>query len=170
MSTSIFTCISNNYLDMLSCSVLTSPPMVWSPRLWARHNLPTIRLCKAICLPYFPFLRHLVKFLGNTVQINTSCKDYDSIDHHSHQCTRTTGPQGRGANHDHAQGGRERSDAGAYNIYLFFIMFMHSKKAASARHKGFARKPVCSSPRARERLHIAALKLRAGHPAIGLVP
>ena len=52
------------------------------------------------------------------MQINTSCKDYDSISQPSHQSTRTTGPQkGRGANHDHAQGGRGRSNAGAY-IYM----------------------------------------------------
>ena len=37
------------------------------------------------------------------MQFNTSCKDYDSINQHSHQSTRTTGPQGGGANHDHAQ-------------------------------------------------------------------
>ena len=55
-----------------------------------------------ICL-LFPYL---VKFLANTMQFNTTCEDYDSINQHSHQSTRTTGPQpGRGANHDHAQGG-----------------------------------------------------------------
>ena len=79
---------------MLSCSVLTSPPTVWSPQTLARAQRPTIRLCKAACLPYLPLFPHLVKFLANTVQINTSCKDYDSISQHSHQSTRTTGPQG----------------------------------------------------------------------------
>ena len=50
---------------------------------------------------------------------NTSCKDDDSINQHSHQSTSTTGPQGGwGANHDHAQGGRGRSDAGAYKSYI----------------------------------------------------
>ena len=40
------------------------------------------------------------------MQFNTTCNDYDSISQQSHQSTRTTGPQGgRGANHDHAQGG-----------------------------------------------------------------
>ena len=91
---------------MLSCSVLTSPPWYGPPRPWAAAQRPTIRLCKAAYLPYLPLFPHLVKFLANTVQINTTCKDYDSINQHSHQSTPTTGPQGgRGANHDHAQGG-----------------------------------------------------------------
>ena len=82
------------------------PPWYGPPRPWPRAHRPTTRLCKAACLPYWPLFPHLVKFPANTMQINTSCKDYDPINQHSHQSTRTTGPQGgRGANHDHAQGG-----------------------------------------------------------------
>ena len=94
------------------------PPRYGPPKPWPRERRPTIRLCKAACLPKLPLSPHLIKFLANTMQINTSCKckDYDSINQHSHQSTRATGPQGgRVANHDHAQGGR--SDAGAY-IYI----------------------------------------------------
>ena len=71
-----------------------------------RAHRPTIRLFKAGYLPYLPLFPHLVKFIANTMQFNTTCNDYDSISQHSHQSTRTTGPQGgRGAYHDHAQGG-----------------------------------------------------------------
>ena len=102
---------------MLPCSVLTSPPPWYGPpRPWPRAHRPTIRLFKAAYLPYLPLFPHLVKFIANTVQFNTTCNDYDSISQHSHQSTRTTGPQGgRGAYHYHAQErGRGRSDAGAY--------------------------------------------------------
>ena len=64
---------------MFSCSVLTSPPWYGPPRPWATAHRPTIRLCKAACLPYLPLFPHLVKFLANTMQFNTTCKDYDSI-------------------------------------------------------------------------------------------
>ena len=80
---------------MLSCSVSTSPPPWYGPpRPWAPAQRPTLRLCQATSLPYLPLFPHLVKFLANTVQINTACKVYDSINHHLHQSTRTTGPQG----------------------------------------------------------------------------
>ena len=67
--------------------------MVWSPRPWAPAQRPTIRLFKAAYLPYLPLFPHLVKFLANTIQFNTTCNDYDSINQHD-QSTRTTGPQG----------------------------------------------------------------------------
>ena len=52
------------------------------------------------------------------MQINTACKDYDSINRHSHQSTRTTGAQGgRGANNDHAQGGGEGEER-RWSIYI----------------------------------------------------
>ena len=87
---------------MLPCSVLTSPPQWYGPP----RACPCIRLFKAAYLPFLPLFPHLVKSLANIVQFNTTCKDYESINQHSHQSTRTTGPQGaRGANHDHAQGG-----------------------------------------------------------------
>ena len=44
-----------NAFCMLSCSVLTSPHMVWSPRPWAPAQRPTIRLFEAAFLPYLPF-------------------------------------------------------------------------------------------------------------------
>ena len=107
------------------------PPTCYGPpRPWAPAQRPTIRLCKAACLPYLPLFPRLVKFLANTMQINTTCKDYDSINQHSHQSTRTTSPQGgRGANHDHAhKKGRGRSDTGAYiyiikKQYITYIFF-----------------------------------------------
>ena len=85
-----------------------------------RHNAPPLGYSRLlafhICL-YMPLFPHLAKFLASSMQFNTTCKDYDSINQHSHQSTATTGPQGggRGANHDHAQGGRRgKSDARAY--------------------------------------------------------
>ena len=110
---------------MLPCSVLTFPPPWYGPpRPWPQAHRPTIRLCKAACLPYLPLFPHLVKFLANTVQFNTTCNDYDSINQHSHQSTRTTGPQGgRGANHDHAQGGATLEHI--YYIDISYIMLNH---------------------------------------------
>ena len=68
-------------------------PWYGPPRPWAPAQRPTIRLCKLIfhiCL----FCPHLVKFLANTMHFNTTCKDYDSDNQHSHQSTPTTGLQG----------------------------------------------------------------------------
>ena len=95
-------------LHMLSCFVLTPPPrphgmVPLDPGPW--HNIPP--------LGYSRLFPHLVEFLANTMQFNTTCKDYDSINQHSHQSTRTTGPQGgRGQTMTMPKGGR--SDAGAY--------------------------------------------------------
>ena len=105
---------------MLSCSVLTSPPptpMVWSPRPWAPAQRPTIRLCKAACLPYLPLFPHLVKFLENTMQFNTTCEGYDSINQHSHQSTPTTGPQGGGGQTMTMPGAEERR----WSIYIIYL-------------------------------------------------
>ena len=58
---------------------------------------PPDPLRKAACIPYGSYLSlfpHVVKFLANTTQFNTTCKDYDSINQHSHQSTPTTRPQG----------------------------------------------------------------------------
>ena len=55
------------------------------------------------------------------MQFNTACKDYDSINQHSHQSTRTTGPQwGRGANHDYAQGGEAPRGTTSYKQFTSF--------------------------------------------------
>ena len=107
--------VSKIQVFVLSCSVLTSPPMVWSPRPWAPAQRPTIRLFKAACLPYLPFI----------LALNQIPRRYHAVQRHLkrlrlhqpaftpiHTHHRSTG--GRGANHDHAQGGR--SDAGAYML------------------------------------------------------
>ena len=71
-----------------------------------RHNVPPLGYSKLLTSHICLFFPHLVKFLANTMQFNTTCKAYDSINQHSHQSTRTTGPQAlRSANHDHAEGG-----------------------------------------------------------------
>ena len=57
---------------MISCSVLTSrPPWHGFPRPWAPAQRPTIRLCKATCLPF--------AFIPALSQI--PCK-YHAIQHH----------------------------------------------------------------------------------------
>ena len=57
------------------------------------------------------------------MQFNTACKDYDSINQHSHQSTRTTGPQGgRGANHDHARGGGGGATLELLYVYIYIIL------------------------------------------------
>ena len=99
----------------LSCSVLTSPPH-GPPRPWPRHKVPPLGYSRLLAFHICLLFPHLVKFLANTVQFNTTCKDYDSINQHSHQSTRTTvHGGGRGANHDHARGeGEERR----WSIYI----------------------------------------------------
>ena len=85
------------------------------------------RLFKAAGLLYLPLFPHLIKFLAKTVQFNTTCKDYDSIDQHSHQSTRTTGVEGgRGANHDHAQGGGGGATLEHIYIYIHEILLVDS--------------------------------------------
>ena len=106
---SIASCI---YIYMLSCSVLTSFRWYGPPRPWAPAQRPTSRLCKAACLPYLPLFPHLVKFLANTMQFNTTCKDlrlhqpaFTPI--HTHH--RSTGGQAMTMRR-----GGGRSDTGAY--------------------------------------------------------
>ena len=73
------------------------------------HNVAPLGYARLLAFHICLLFPHFVKFLANTMQFNTTCKDYDSINQHSHQSTRTTGPQGgQGANHDYAQGGEER--------------------------------------------------------------
>ena len=84
-----------------------------------RAQRPTIRLCKAAYLPYLPLLAHLVKFLANTMQFNTTCDDYDSISQHSHQSTRTTGPQGgAGQTMTMPRGGEVEEQRCSIHIYV----------------------------------------------------
>ena len=66
-----------------------------------RHSVPPLGYSRLLAFHICLLFPHLAKFLANTMQFNT-CKDYASINQHSHQSTRTTGPRGgRGANHDH---------------------------------------------------------------------
>ena len=65
------------------------------PGAWALAERLTMRLCKAAGLPYLPLFPHSVEFLANTIRFHIICKDYDSINQHSHQSTRTTGAGGK---------------------------------------------------------------------------
>ena len=60
-----------------------------------------------MCLPCLPSFPHSVEFLANTIRFYIICKDYDSINQHSHPSTTTPPtPTGGGAgNHDHPRGG-----------------------------------------------------------------
>ena len=92
-----------------------------------RHNVSPLGysglLTFHICL-LFP---HLVKFLANTMQFNTTCNDYDSINQHSHQSTNNHRSTGGGGVQTMTtpKGGRGRSDAGViYNMLLYgLVMF-----------------------------------------------
>ena len=70
------------------------PPLPPHGMLW--HNVPPVGCARlrafhiCLCSRIFP---HFVKLLANTMQINTTCKDYDSINQHSHQSTPTTASQ-----------------------------------------------------------------------------
>ena len=106
----------NWYIYALVFRVNFPPSWYGPPDPGPRHNIPPLGYSRLLAFHICLLFPHLVKFLANTMQFNTTCNDYDSISQHSHQSTRTTGPQGgRGANHDNAQGGKGRSDAGAYN-------------------------------------------------------
>ena len=90
---------------MLSCSVFTSPPWYGPPDPGSRHNVPPLGYSRLLAFHICLLFPHCVKLFANTMQLNTTCHDYDSISQHSHQSTRTTGPQKRPVpNHDHAQG------------------------------------------------------------------
>ena len=94
------------------------PPWYGPPDPGPRHNVPPLGHARLLTFHICLFFPHLVKFLANTVQFNTICKDYDSINQHSHQSTRTTGPQGgRGANHDHAGATLE-------HIYIYIYIYI----------------------------------------------
>ena len=44
-----------------------------------RHNVPPLRYSRLLAFHICLLFPHLVKFLAHTMQINTTCKDYDSI-------------------------------------------------------------------------------------------
>ena len=81
---------------MLSCSMLPPPHGMVPPDQGPRHNVPPLGYSRLLTFPFCLLFPLLVKFIANTMQFNTSCNDYDSINQHSHQSTRTTGPQGGG--------------------------------------------------------------------------
>ena len=95
------------------------PPWYGPPDPGPRHNVPPLGYSRLLAFHICLLFPHLVKLLANTVQFNTTCNDYDSISQHSHQSTRTTGPQGgRGASHDHAPGG---GGATLEHLYIFLL-------------------------------------------------
>ena len=118
------------YIHFKECALVfgvnLAPPWYGPPRPWARHNVPPVSYCQAACLPYSPLFPHLVKFLANTVQFNTTCKDYDSINQHSHQSTPTTGLQG-GGGQTMTMPGRGGGGATLEHIYVrcFFLVLRY---------------------------------------------
>ena len=152
------------YIYMLSCSVLTSPAWYGPPDPGPRHNVPPLGYSRPLAFHICLLFPHLVKFLANTMQFNTTCNDYDSISQHSHQSTRTTGPQGgRGANHDHAQGGGEgRSDAGA----LLHIVLSLSKGTLKSEHIPSQRFGTSKTVTNRSPCYMHAKVMPPGRPCI----
>ena len=142
-----------------------------------RHNVPPLGYARLLTVHICLLFPHLVKFLANRMQFNTSCKDYDSINQHSHQSTRTTGAQrGRGANHDHAQGGGGATLEHIYIYIYIYILFLYNlyvyviiwkKQSKKSFQKELPRSIGSPSqrqdPRARRALE--ALGLRAASPA-----
>ena len=114
---------SNNdtYIYMLLCSVFTPPPPWYGPMKPCHPHsycfCPVIRLLAFYICLLFP---HLVEILANNIGFDTTHKDYDSMNQHSHPSTLTTGPQG-GANHDHARG--RTLDRASIHTYIY----MHSR-------------------------------------------
>ena len=107
---------------MLPCSVLTSSPPhgIVPPDPGPGHTVPPLGYSRLLTFHICLLFRQLVKLLANTLQFNTSCKDYNSINQNSHQSTRTTGPQGgRGANRDHAQGAEGEERRWSTYIYVY---------------------------------------------------
>ena len=105
-------------------------PSTWygPPDPGPRHNVSELGCSRLLAFHICLLFPHLAKFLANTMQFNTTCKDYDSISQHSHQSRRTTGPQG----------GRGRSNAGAYILLhglliLRPIVWLHEASIAAAR-------------------------------------
>ena len=87
---------------MLPCSVLTSPPhRMVPPDPGPGH--PPLGYARLLAFHICHLFPHIVEFLANIMQFNTTCNDYDSISQHSHQSTRTTG------------------DAGAYIYHIVYI-------------------------------------------------
>ena len=80
LSTSLMACLLS-FINALVFSV-NHPPWYCPHRPWAPAQRPTIGKMKAACLPYLPLFPYLFKFFANTMQFNTACKGYDSINQH----------------------------------------------------------------------------------------
>ena len=78
-----------------------------------------------MCLPCLPSLPHSVEFLANTIRFYIICKDYDSINQHSHPSTTTPPtPTGGGAGyHDHPRGGGGAAQGCA--IYILINIYIN---------------------------------------------
>ena len=83
--------------------------------------MPLLPHHEAMCLPCLPSFPHSVEFLANTIRFYIICKDYDSINQHSHPSTTTPPtPTGGGAgNHDHPRGGGWGCP-GLCHIYIYY--------------------------------------------------
>ena len=88
--------------------------------------MPLLPHHQVICLPYLPSFPNSIKFFTNTIGFYIICKDYDSINQHSHP---STTPKGGGAgNHDHPRAGGWGCP-GLCHIYIrsfVFIFFFQS--------------------------------------------
>ena len=73
------------------------------PGTWHAFTAPSLGYLP----PFLPLFPHLIEFLANTIGFYTICKDYDSINQHSHPSTTTppTPTGGEAGNHDHPGGG-----------------------------------------------------------------
>ena len=73
--------------------------------------------------PFLPLFPHLIEFLANTIGFYTICKDYDSINQHSHPSTTTppTPTGGEAGNHDHPRGGGGAAQGCAIYTYITSI-------------------------------------------------
>ena len=72
-----------------------------------QHNVPPLGYSRLLAFHICLLFPHLVEFLANTMQINTTCKGCDSMNQHW-----------RSANHDHAQGG----GGGATLEHIYYIL------------------------------------------------
>ena len=104
-------------------------PWYGPPDPGPRHNVPPLGYSRLLAFHICLLFPHLIEFLANTMQFNTTCKGYDSMSQHSHQSTSTTGLQGgRGANHDHAQGA---GGGGATLQHIYNISHWKASKVPS---------------------------------------
>ena len=101
-----------------------TPPPPWygpgrsiGPGTWHAFTAPSLGYLP----PFLPLFPHLIEFLANTIGFYTICKDYDSINQHSHPSTTTppTPTGGEAGNHDHPQKGGGAAQGCAICLYIF---------------------------------------------------